>query len=137
MSIIAYLSRVSYMYEIIPYLQAPSDEGETARKADYSALQSETDAKVIHWAQYNGLPRVYQNEIEDRRVKWRTLTDSDWHDELLVSIKRKEQRDLQEEKAKKRKSAKGVKTSGGQGGSKQPKTSEKKGKGGEIGRAHV
>jgi hypothetical protein len=48
------------------------------------------------------LLKVFQNEIEDQRIKWRTLSDSDWHDEL-VSIERKEQRDLLEEnKAKKR-----------------------------------
>jgi hypothetical protein len=129
MSVISYLSRVNYMYEIIPYLQAPSDEGETARKADYNSLQSEVDARIIRRAQYNGLPKIFQNELEDRRIKWRTLSDSDWHDEL-VSIERKEQRDLLEEKAKKRKSAEGAKTPGGQGGNKQQKTSNKKGKGG-------
>jgi hypothetical protein len=48
MSVISYLSRVNYMYEIIPYLQAPSDEGENARKADYNdSLHSEVDARVI------------------------------------------------------------------------------------------
>jgi hypothetical protein len=129
MSVISYLSRVNYMYEIIPYLQAPSDEGETARKADYNSLQSEVDARIIRRAQYNGLPKIFQNELEDRRIKWRTLSDSDWHDEF-VSIERKEQRDLLEEKAKKRKSAEGAKTPGGQGGNKQQKTSNKKGKGG-------
>jgi hypothetical protein len=91
MSVISYLSCVNYMYEIIPYLQASSDEGETARKADYNSLQSEVDARVIRRAQYNGLPKIFQNELEDRRIKWRTLSDSDWHDEL-VSIERKEQR---------------------------------------------
>jgi hypothetical protein len=129
MSVIAYLSRVNYMYEIIPYLQAPTDEGETARHADYSALSAEVDAKQLRRAQYNGLPKVFQNEIEDRRIKWRTLSDSDWHDEL-VSIERKEQRDLLEEKAKKRKSAEGTKNPGGQGGpssNKKTKTSIKKG----------
>jgi hypothetical protein len=47
-----------------------------------------------------------------------------------VSIERKEQRDLLEEKAKKRKSAEGTKNPGGQGGSssnKKTKTSIKKG----------
>jgi hypothetical protein len=34
-SIIVYLSLVNYMYhDIIPYLQAPSDDGENARKTD-------------------------------------------------------------------------------------------------------
>jgi hypothetical protein len=60
MSVISYLSHVNYMYEIIPYLQAPSDEGKTARKADYISLQSEVDARVIRRAQYNGLPKVFQ-----------------------------------------------------------------------------
>jgi hypothetical protein len=86
------------------------------------------DAKQLRRAQYNGLPKVFQNEIEDRRIKWRTLSDSDWHDEL-VSIERKEQRDLLEEKAKKRKSAEGTKTPGGQGGTssnKKTKTSSGK-----------
>jgi hypothetical protein len=50
MSVIAYLSRVNYMYEIIPYLQAPTDEGETARHADYSALSAEVDAKQLRRA---------------------------------------------------------------------------------------
>jgi hypothetical protein len=97
MSVISDLSRVNYMCEIIPYLQAPSDIGETARKADYNSLQSKVDARVICRAQYNGLPKIFQNELEDCRVKWRTLSDSDWHDKL-VSIERKEQRDLLEEK---------------------------------------
>jgi hypothetical protein len=51
MSIIAYFSCVNYMYEIIPYLQAPTDEGETARHADYKALQSDANAKVLCRAQ--------------------------------------------------------------------------------------
>jgi hypothetical protein len=50
MSVIAYLSRVNYMYEIIPYLQAPTDEGETARHADYSALSAEVDVKQLRSA---------------------------------------------------------------------------------------
>jgi hypothetical protein len=40
MSIIAYLSHVNYMYEIIPYLQAPFHEGEMTRKADCMVLSS-------------------------------------------------------------------------------------------------
>jgi hypothetical protein len=118
------------LYEIIPYLQAPTYEGETARHhVDISALSTEVDVKQLRRAQYNGLPKVFQNEIEDRRIKWRTLSDSDWHDEL-VSIERKEQRDLLEEKAKKRKSAEGTKNPGGQGGpssNKKTKASTKKG----------
>jgi len=51
MSIIAYLSCVNYMYEIIPYLQAPMDEGETARQADYKALLAEANMKMICRAQ--------------------------------------------------------------------------------------
>jgi hypothetical protein len=47
-----------------------------------------------------------------------------------MSIKRKEQRDLLEKKAKKGKSVEGAKTPGGQGGNKQSKPSNKKGKGG-------
>jgi hypothetical protein len=128
MSIITYLSRVSYMYEVIPYLQAPTDEGETARFAGYKALLTEADAKTIRRAQYNGLPKYFVNEIEDRRIKWRALSKSDWHDEL-VSIERKEQRDLADDKAKKRKSAEGMKTPGSQVGSasKLARTSGKKG----------
>ena len=128
MSIITYLSRVHYMYEVIPYLQAPTDEGETARHADYKALLTEVDAKTICRAQYNGLPKYFVNKSEDRRIKWRALSESDWHDELM-SIERKEQRDLADDKAKKRKSAEGMKTPGSQGGSvsKQAKTSGKKG----------
>jgi hypothetical protein len=57
MSVIAYLSRVNYMvYEIIPYLQASTNEGETTRHVDYKALHSDADAKVLCRAQYNGLP---------------------------------------------------------------------------------
>ena len=128
-SVIEYLTHVNYMCEIIPYLQAPSDEGETAaRRADYAALQSDIDVKALHRAQYNGLPKVFQNETEDQRIKWRTLSDLDWYDELMP-IEQMEQRDLLEENAKKRKSAKGAKTPGGQGGTgKQAKTS-KRGKG--------
>jgi hypothetical protein len=55
MSIIAYPSHVNYMYKIIPCLQAPTDEGETARHAEYKALQSKADTKVLGWAQYNGM----------------------------------------------------------------------------------
>jgi hypothetical protein len=97
---------------------------------DYSALSTEVDAKQLRRAQYNGLPKVFQNEIEDQRIKWRTLSDSEWWHNELVSIERKEQRDLLEEKAKKRKSAEGTKNPGGKGGSstnKKAKTSLKKG----------
>jgi hypothetical protein len=66
MSIIAYLSRVNYTCKIIPYLQGPTDEGETARHADYGALSAEVDAKQLHSVQYNGLPKVFQNKIEDQ-----------------------------------------------------------------------
>jgi hypothetical protein len=60
MSVIIYLSRVNYMYEIFPYLQAPSNEGDTARKADYNLLQSEIDARVLpSRAQYKGLPKIF------------------------------------------------------------------------------
>jgi hypothetical protein len=116
------------MYEIIPYLQAPSDKGETSRKAAYNLLQSEVDVRVICRAQYDGLPKIFQNELEDCRAKWRTLSeDSNWQHDELVSIERKEQRDLLEEKVKKRKSAEGSKAApGGQGGNKQSKTSDKK-----------
>jgi hypothetical protein len=54
-----------------------------------------------------------------------------------VSIERKEQRDLCEEKTKKRKSAEGAKKApGSQGGNKQSKTSNKKGKGGGTPEGH-
>jgi hypothetical protein len=65
--------------------------------------------------QYDNLPEVFQNKIEDQRIKRRTLYHSDLHD-ILVSIERKEQHDLLEEKAKKRKSAEWTKNTGGQGG---------------------
>lgn len=128
MSVINYLSRVSYMYEIVPYLQAPTDEGETAAEADFEILADEVDPKILRRAQYNGLPKYFQNALEDRRIKWRTLADSDWHDEL-VAIERKEQRELLEAKNKKRKSTEGASTPSGNGGfaQKQPKTSGKKG----------
>jgi hypothetical protein len=71
------------MYEIIPYLlHAPSDEGDTARKVDYKSLQSKVNARVLCRAQYsNGLPKVFQIYlINQTRVKWKTLSDSDdWH----------------------------------------------------------
>jgi hypothetical protein len=80
-----------------------------------------------------GLPQVFQNEIEDCKInKWKTLSDSDWHDEL-VSIERKEQRELLEEKVNIRKYANGVNTPGDQHDSiKEVKTS-KKGKSGAHG----
>jgi len=129
MSVINYLSRVSYMYEIVPYLQAPTDEGDTAAEADFEILADEVDPKILRRAQYNGLPKYFQNALEDCRIKWRTLTDSDWHDEL-VAIERKEQRELHEAKVKKRKSTEGVSTPSGNTGSankQQSKTPGKKG----------
>jgi len=47
------------------------------------------------------------NEIDDRCIKWRTLSESNWHDKL-VSIEKKELRELADEKAKKRKSSEGT-----------------------------
>jgi hypothetical protein len=51
-SVIAYYPRVNYMFKIIPYLQAPTNKGETARHADYGALSPEVDAKQLLRAQY-------------------------------------------------------------------------------------
>ena len=66
MSIVDYLARVSYMYEIIPYLQAPTNEGESAKDADYRAINAELDLKLLRRAQYNGLPKFYQVESSPR-----------------------------------------------------------------------
>lgn len=66
MSIIDYLTTcVSYMYEIMLYLQAPKDEGETAKEADYNAILAEINKRVLYHAQFNRLPKYFLNAFED------------------------------------------------------------------------